>query len=69
MGDDVLMFTAINRAIILPIVAGIALIVKIVTGVELSQEYQDILTDAVLAIVALAGIFIRPKKEETKKRP
>jgi uncharacterized membrane protein len=62
------MVTVINRAIILPIVAGIALIIKLLTGVELDQHAQDILADCVLALVTLIGVFIKPKKHVRKEK-
>jgi uncharacterized membrane protein len=62
------MITVINRAIILPIVAGIALIIKLVFGLELDQHQQDILADAILALVTLIGVFVHPKKKTVKKK-
>jgi uncharacterized membrane protein len=62
------MITVINRAIILPIIAGIALIIKLIFGLEIDQHAQDVLADAVLAIVSVIGIFMQPKKKTIKKK-
>ena len=62
------MITVINRAIILPIIAGIALIIKLIFGLEIDQHSQDVLADAVLAIVSVIGIFMHPKKKTIKKK-
>jgi uncharacterized membrane protein len=62
------MVTVINRAIIVPIIAGIALILKLLTGVELDQHAQDIFTDCVLAVVTLIGVCMHPKKKTIKKK-
>ena len=62
------MVTVINRAIILPIVALIVLIIKSAFGVELGTEAQDIIADGILGIITLVGILLHPKKKKTKKR-
>jgi uncharacterized membrane protein len=68
MGDDVLMVTVINKAIIIPIVALIALILKSAFGVELGTEAQDIIADGILGIITLVGIFLHPKKKTVKDK-
>lgn len=62
------MVTVINRAIIVPIVAGIALILKLLFGLELDQHAQDVLADAVLALITLIGVFVHPKKKTIKDK-
>lgn len=62
------MVTVINRAIIVPIIAGIALIIKLLFGLEIDQHSQDVLADAVLAIISVVGIFMHPKKKTIKDR-
>lgn len=62
------MVTVINRAIILPIVALIVLIIKSAFGVELGTEAQDIIADGILGIITLVGILLHPKKKKAKKR-
>jgi uncharacterized membrane protein len=62
------MVTVINRAIILPIIAGIALVIKLIFGLEIDQHAQDVLADAVLAIISVIGIFMQPKKKTIKKK-
>lgn len=62
------MVTVINRAIIVPIVAGIALILKLLFGLELDQRAQDVLADCLLAIITLIGVFVHPKKKTIKDK-
>ena len=51
-----------NRKLILPIVALIALSVKQIGGIELEQEQIDVIVEGILAIATLSGIFMNPKK-------
>lgn len=51
-----------NKTLILPIVALAGLAIKQFTNFELSQMEIDLITEGVLAIVALTGIFMSPKK-------
>jgi uncharacterized membrane protein len=51
-----------NKALIAPIVAAALLLLKQLFGVELSSETADAITNAVLAIVMLVGIFLDPRK-------
>ena len=52
----------INKAIILPILAGVALIGKKAFGIETPDAELDVFADMLLGIVTLSGIFMRPKK-------
>jgi uncharacterized membrane protein len=51
-----------NKAIIAPIVAAVLMLIKQLFGIELPSEAVDTITNGVLAIVMLAGIFIDPRK-------
>ena len=62
------MVTVINKAIIIPIVALIALIIKAVFGVELGTEALDVIADGILGIITLVGILTHPKKKTIKKK-
>ncbi len=52
-----------NRKLLIPIVALIALMVKEFTGTELGEQQIDIIVEGVLAIATLSGIFMTPKKK------
>jgi uncharacterized membrane protein len=52
----------INKAIILPVLAGVALIGKKLFGIEVSDAELNVLTDAILGAVTLVGIFMKPNK-------
>ena len=54
---------AVNKNLITPIVALIALLAKQVFGFELDNAGVDALTDGVLAIITLVGIFMHPTKK------
>ena len=57
----------LNRAIIAPIVAVIVMMIKQTSGFTFENINADLITDAVLSIVSLYGIFVHPvvdKKSE-----
>lgn len=51
-----------NKAIIAPVIALIALFAKKAFGYDLTQPELDIIVDGVLAFTALIGIFMEPNK-------
>jgi uncharacterized membrane protein len=53
----------VNKNLITPIVALIALLAKQVFGFELDNAGVDALTEGVLAIITLVGIFMHPTKK------
>lgn len=54
--------TRINKAMILPIVSAIILIVKASFQLEFNDaEWIDRIVEAILATIALAGVFMKPK--------
>lgn len=53
-----------NKALIVPIVALIALSVKQIGGIEIGQEQLDIIVNGILAITTLAGIFMHPTNKK-----
>lgn len=55
----------INKAIILPILAMVSLALKSIWHVELSDKDMDTIANGILSLVALAGIFMHPKKKES----
>lgn len=57
-----------NKNLITPIVALIALLAKQVFGFELSNAAADALTDGILAIITLVGIFMSPTKADSPTR-
>lgn len=54
----------INKAIILPIIAGLMLVVSHITDEPITDMDAQTLTDAILAIIALVGVFISPTKKD-----
>lgn len=57
-----------NKNLITPIVALIALLAKQVFDFELSNDAADALTDGILAIITLVGIFMNPTKGDSPSR-
>lgn len=51
-----------NKAIIVPILSAVALIVKKACGYEIGSDEINILADGVLAAIAFVGILMNPKK-------
>jgi uncharacterized membrane protein len=51
-----------NKQLIAPIVALFVLLAKESYGVDIQSESVDVIVNGVLAVVALAGIFMNPKK-------
>lgn len=56
-----------NKALLLPIVALLALTLKQIFNIELSESDTDTIVDGVLALCTLAGIFMQPKGGEKKE--
>lgn len=52
----------INRAIVAPIVAVIFMMLKQTSGFHFDNFNVDLITDAVLSIISLYGIFMHPTK-------
>lgn len=55
-----------NKALLIPIVSLIGLIYKQVTHQELPNETLDILTDSILSVLTLVGIFMHPKSQKSE---
>lgn len=53
-----------NKNIIMPILTGLALILKKAVGYEIGTEEIDVLADMILGIVTLAGVFMTPKVQK-----
>jgi len=53
-----------NRTILIPVIALLALIIKEVSGVELDSLKIDIIIEGILGLVGIVGIFMNPKKEK-----
>ncbi len=54
-----------NKTIILPLLALLALIVKNWFGIEIGSELQDSVAESIVTLVALYGVF----KDHGKKPP
>lgn len=50
-----------NKALILPIVSLFAIVIKQATGYNFDDAVINQVTDAILSISVLAGIFMHPK--------
>lgn len=50
-----------NKQLLIPIAALFVLVLKQYFGYELTDETIDVVTNAMLAIVTLMGIFMHPK--------
>lgn len=55
----------LNKAVLIPLIAAIANIVKIYTGYELPLEYADIIANGLLWAITFIAPFIHPKKRVT----
>lgn len=55
-----------SKALLIPIIALVALVIKQFTQFELSQVEIDLIAEGLLAAITLVGIFMHPRKEETK---
>lgn len=51
-----------NKALIIPVLALVALFVKHTMGLEIPQDQLDVIADGVLAIITLVGIGMHPVK-------
>lgn len=53
-----------NKALIYPIVALVALLVKLVFNIELRDEQVDVIIEGILSIAILTGFWMNPKKQK-----
>jgi uncharacterized membrane protein len=51
----------LNRKILIPAVALIALMVKEIGGIELSDAQINVIVEGILGVTAIVGIFMNPK--------
>lgn len=56
-------FENFNRGLIAPIVAVVLILIKSSTGFQFDDSVSNQITDAILAIVTLIGIFTHPTKK------
>ena len=56
----------LNKALIYPIIALVALLVKLLFNIELRDEEVDIIIEGILAVAIMVGIFTNPKKKHLK---
>lgn len=54
-----------NKTIILPLIALLALVLKNWFGIEIGTEIQDNIAESIVTLIALYGVF----KDHTKKPP
>lgn len=52
-----------NKALIAPIVALFCLTIKSTLGIQFDDQTLNIITDGILSIISLVGIFTHPKKD------
>lgn len=53
----------LNKLLIAPIVGLFMLFIKSFTGVQFDNETTDMITEAVLSILILSGIFMNPDQK------
>jgi uncharacterized membrane protein len=53
-----------RKSTIYPIIALVALLIKLTFGIELRDEEVDVIIEGILAIAILVGIFSNPKRKE-----
>ena len=53
----------VNKAILVPVLSAVALLVKFVIGYEIPDVAVDLGSDIIMGIISLVGIFMNPKKE------
>jgi hypothetical protein len=53
-----------NKALLIPVISALAVVVKHATGYEVPGELTNAIADLTLAGIAIAGIFMKPKKEK-----
>lgn len=51
-----------NKALLAPIVALFLLVFKQFFGIEFDDNALDVITDGILSLILLIGIFMEPKK-------
>lgn len=54
----------VNRAIIFPIISGIVLILKDAFHLEFSADVANSITDVVLGLYTIYGVFMHPVKQK-----
>lgn len=54
----------INKAVLLPLASGLFLLIKQLFGIEITEGDQEVYVNAVLAGIALIGVFMKFKKGE-----
>lgn len=59
----------INKGILVPLISAIALFVKQVFNVEVSDEQIDMVANVVLFAIMVAGIFVHPRKKTDQVDP
>lgn len=52
-----------NKALIAPIMALFCLLIKQVFDVQIDNSMMDTMTDGLLAIITMAGLFMHPRAE------
>ena len=57
-----------NRKLILPIVAMIALLAKEIGGIELDDAQINVLVEGILGVAAFIGLFMNPKASPARPK-
>jgi hypothetical protein len=58
----------LNRKLLLPIAALIALIAKEIGGIELSDAQVNVLVEGILGVAAFIGLFMNPKASPARPK-
>lgn len=55
-------YPQINKALLVPVIALIALLIKQVAHIEIGHEQMDVIIDGILAVITLVGMVMQPHK-------
>ncbi len=53
-----------NKALILPLVSLLCLLVKQFTGYQFDDKTVDVITDATVSVLVIVGMFMHPKVDK-----
>lgn len=56
----------LNKAILIPVLAALATLIKEMYGYEIGSEYVDLAATGIIWLIGTAGIFMHPHKKEER---
>jgi uncharacterized membrane protein len=57
-----------NRKLLIPVFAVLALLLKEIGGIHLDDSQIDIMIEGILGVTAIVGIFMNPKKSPSRPK-